>query len=69
MMEALSTKMTLKKFKGFDREKKIHRVIKGQDQVAKHKKILYNMISEFEENDDMFDDLDYDTEENTIQQT
>ena len=30
--------MTLKKHKGFDREKKIHRVIKEHDQVAKHKK-------------------------------
>ena len=59
--------MTLKKYKGFDREKKIHRVIKEHDQVAKHKKILYNMISESED-EDMFDDQ-FDYEEDTIQQT
>ena len=34
-----------------DREKKLHRVNKGTDTVAKHKKSIYNMLSE--------DDSDY----------
>lgn len=37
----------------FDREKKIHKVVKG-NKVAKHKKMLYN----YEVDEDFDDDLD-----------
>lgn len=37
----------------FDREKKLHKVVKS-NKVVKHKKSIYNMLDE--------DDLDYDAE-------
>jgi hypothetical protein len=40
-----------KKSYEFDREKKLHKVNKGTDKVAKYKKSIYNMLSE--------DDSDY----------
>ena len=40
----------------FDREKKIHKVVKGTNKVDKHRKNIYNMLSELEEDDFVFDD-------------
>lgn len=33
----------------FDREKKIHKVVKGTNKFDKHRKSIYNMLSEDEE--------------------
>lgn len=46
----------------FDREKKIHRVVKGTNKVGKHRNSLYNMLSE---EDDDFDSevVEYDLKE------
>lgn len=39
------------------REKKIRKVLKGTDTVAKHRKSIYNMLSEEEEDDSELDNL------------
>ena len=39
--------MTYKKNMEWDREKKIHKVVKGS-KVEKHRKYIYNMLSEIE---------------------
>lgn len=46
----------------YDREKKIHKVVKGTNKVGKHRNSLYNMLSE---EDDDFDDVtpEYDLKE------
>lgn len=36
----------------WDREKKIHKVVKGTDKIDKHRKSIYNMLSRYEEEDD-----------------
>jgi len=59
--------MTIKKFKDYsDREKRIHRVEKGQaDRVVKHKKDIYNMASEYFSSDAFDEDFHNDTEDTT----
>lgn len=39
----------------FDREKKIHKVVKGKNKVNKHRKNIYNMLSDYGEEDFEFD--------------
>lgn len=39
----------------WDREKKIHKVVKGTDKIDKHRKSIYNMLSRYEEDDFVFD--------------
>jgi len=41
-----------------DREKKIHRVVKGTNKAGKHRKNIYNMLSDYEE-DDQESDSEY----------
>lgn len=46
--------MTSKKSHHYwDREKKIHKIVKGTDKVAKHRKSLYNMLSDPEDSDNV----------------
>ena len=45
--------MSSKKTQDWDREKKIHKILKGTDKVAKHRKSLYNMLSDPDESDDV----------------
>lgn len=44
----------------FDREKKIHKVVKGTNKTGKHRKSIYNMLSDYDE-DDYFDE-EFDSE-------
>ena len=58
--------MTIKKFKDYtEREKKIHKVVKGQDRVVKHRKDIYNMASEYFNSEAFDEDFDNDTEDTT----
>lgn len=41
----------------WDREKKIKKVLKGTDKVGKHRKSIYNVLSDFDE-----DELEFDSE-------
>lgn len=43
--------MSRKKTQDWDREKKLHKIVKGVDKVAKHRKSLYNMLSEDDSDD------------------
>lgn len=64
MREVVVLKMTIKKYKEFtEREKRIHKVEKGQ-RVDKYRKDLYNMAEEYF-NPEAFDDFDYDNIEDT----
>ena len=49
-----------KKSYEFDREKKLHKVNKGTDKVAKYKKSIYNMLSEQDLKNPKFDNEDSD---------
>lgn len=40
------------KYQDFDREKKIHRVVKGTNKAGKHRKNIYNMLSEYDDEED-----------------
>lgn len=40
----------------FDREKKVRKVLKGTDKSSKHRKSLYNMLTDEEDNFDSVDD-------------
>ena len=44
--------MTYKKNMDWDREKKIHKVVKGS-KVDKHRKYIYNMLSDVESDNDV----------------
>ena len=43
----------------WDEGKKLKRVEKGTDKSGKHRKSLYNMLSEYEDEDDLDSDSDY----------
>lgn len=45
----------------FDREKRIHRVVKNADKTTKHRKSIYDFVEEDDE--DIEDDFVYDTSE------
>jgi hypothetical protein len=47
-----------KKDRDWGREKKLRKVLKGTDQVAKHRKSIYNMLSEQDLKDPKFDNED-----------
>tara|TARA_R110000868_G_scaffold146268_2_gene367059 strand:+ start:700 stop:897 length:198 start_codon:yes stop_codon:yes gene_type:complete len=49
-----------KKDRDWGREKKLRKVLKGTDQVAKHRKSIYNMLSEQDLKDLKFDNEDSD---------
>jgi len=49
-----------KKDRDWGREKKLRKVLKGTDQVAKHRKSIYNMLSEQDLKDPKFDNEDSD---------
>lgn len=54
----------------WDWEKKPKRLVKSQDKTGKHKKSIYNMLSEYEEdsdNDDNEVEFSYETNDNTKQ--
>jgi|LakMenEpi03Aug12_release.lakeMendotaPanAssembly.Ray.scaffolds.fasta_scaffold3851796_1 hypothetical protein len=40
----------------WDREKKIHKIVKGTDKTSKYKKSIYNMLSDEEEESDFDSD-------------
>lgn len=48
----------MSKSSDWDREKKVHRVEKGTNKAGKHRKSIYNMLSE-EEDDFDSDESDY----------
>ena len=48
----------MSKSSDWDREKKIHKVVKGTNKVGKHRKSIYNMLSRYEEDDFVFDSGD-----------
>jgi hypothetical protein len=45
------------KYSEWDQEKKLHRVEKGTNKAGKHRKSIYNMLSDYED-----DDLEFDSE-------
>ena len=45
----------MSKSSDWDREKKIHKVVKGTNKVGKHRKSIYNMLSDYDEDDIVFD--------------
>jgi len=45
----------MSKSSDWDREKKIHKVVKGTNKVGKHRKSIYNMLSDYEEDDFVYD--------------
>ena len=49
-----------KKDRDWGREKKLRKVLKGTDQVAKHRKSIYNMLSEQDLKNPKFDNEDSD---------
>jgi len=51
------------KFSDWDKEKKLHRVEKGTNKASKHRKSIYNMLSDYED-DDL--DLEFDSEEGEV---
>jgi len=51
-----------KKDRDWGREKKLRKVLKGTDQVAKHRKSIYNMLSEQDLKNPKFDNEDSDVD-------
>ena len=49
------------KYSEWDQEKKLHRVEKGTNKAGKHRKSIYNMLSDYED-----DDLEFDSEESEV---
>jgi len=52
-------------FSDFDREKKLRKVVKGTDKSCKHRKSIYNMLTEDE--DDLEIESDLDTEDSDVE--
>ena len=52
----------MSKSSDWDREKKVHKVEKGTNKAGKHRKSIYNMLSEYDEEllDDDSDDSEVD---------
>lgn len=59
----------MSKSSDWDREKKVHRVEKGTNKAGKHRKSIYNMLSEEEDDfdSDESDYLDYEEDNSQIQ--
>lgn len=53
----------MSKSSDWDREKKVRKVVKGTDKTGKHRKSIYNMLSEYDE-DDL--EIDYDSESGEV---
>lgn len=43
----------------WDRERKLRKVLKGTDKVAKHRKQLYNMLTDEDDLDNEIGEVDY----------
>ena len=59
----------MSKSSDWDREKKVHKVEKGTNKAGKHRKSIYNMLSEEEDDfdSDESDYLDYEEDNSQIQ--
>lgn len=45
----------------WDQDRKLRKVVKGADKTGKHRKSIYNMLSDYEE-----EDLEYDSETGNV---
>lgn len=52
----------MSKSSDWDREKKVHKVEKGTNKAGKHRKSIYNMLSEYD------DELDDDSDDGDVYQ-